>query len=551
MSEGRAPWLLPAVAVVTGCSRPAPAGGLLVTMGTDPTLESVALTRLDVEVRSPIEAGKTLREHSYAIGADTPLPATMVIQSDGDPTASVVIDVSVWEGAQPVDAREYRVEKIPTDHFAPIDISFSARCSALVHAEGETAVSTCPAESTCDPSSSPGACVSNLVVVGEDAGASSAPPTDAGEDELEAASPVDATVRDASAVDATVRDDAQSQTPQLDSGEACEAGDLRCTTASSGCSTACVPATYCFKGECVPVPPSCLGTDNTACKSYEVPGGSFYRSNDDAGYPDRSARATITGLRIDAYEVSVARFANFINAVLLGDGLPDAGAGKHAHLNGGMGLTNVSDAGPSYEPGWDPTWNASIATTQTDWDTNLSGFVSSTWYPQNPSVNADLPINTVTWYEAYAFCIWDGGFLPSEAEWNYAASGGDEQRVYPWGGADPGTMSEYAIYDCYCGGHGPGSCGAWGIIAPVGTAPRGNGKFGQSELAGSMWEWTLDAFAPYVTPCNDCVALSGDARVFRGGTFYQTAAYLAAGSRVSGPPASRFAGVGFRCARTP
>jgi sulfatase modifying factor 1 len=546
MIEGRAPWLFPAVAVVTGCSRPAPTGGLLVTMGTDLTLESVALTRLDVEVRSPIDAGRTLRDHSYAIGTDTPLPATMVIESDGDPTASVVIDVSVWKGAEPIDAREYRVEKIPTDRFAPIGIVFSARCSAFARVEGETVVSTCPTGETCDPSSSPGACASNLVVVGEDAGANS-PLSEGGDDALEAESPVDA-----SPFDATVGADAQTQPTTLpDSGEACEAGDPRCTTASPGCRTACVPATYCFKGECVPVPPSCLGTDDTACTSYEVPGGSFYRSYDDAGYPDRSAPATITGLRIDAYEVSVGRFANFINAVLLGDGLPEAGAGKHAYLNGGMGLANVSDAGSSYETGWDPTWDTTIATTQADWDSNLSGFVSSTWYPPRPAVNADLPINTVTWYEAYAFCIWDGGFLPTEAEWNYAASGGDEQRVYPWGGADPGTASEYAIYDCYYGGNGPGSCGAWGNIAPLGTPPMGDGKFGQSDLAGSMWEWTLDAFAPYVTPCNDCVALSGAARVFRGGSFYQTAAYLAAGSRVSGAPASRFDGVGFRCARTP
>jgi formylglycine-generating enzyme required for sulfatase activity len=41
---------------------------------------------------------------------------------------------------------------------------------------------------------------------------------------------------------------------------------------------------------------------------------------------------------------------------------------------------------------------------------------------------------------------WDGGFLPSEAEWESAASGGSEQRAYPWGNAPPGMGNQYAIY---------------------------------------------------------------------------------------------------------
>jgi formylglycine-generating enzyme required for sulfatase activity len=46
-----------------------------------------------------------------------------------------------------------------------------------------------------------------------------------------------------------------------------------------------------------------------------------------------------------------------------------------------------------------------------------------------------LPIICVNWCEAYAFCIWDGGFLQSETEWKYAASGGSKQRECPSHGA--------------------------------------------------------------------------------------------------------------------
>lgn len=52
------------------------------------------------------------------------------------------------------------------------------------------------------------------------------------------------------------------------------------------------------------------------------------------------------------------------------------------------------------------------------------------WDAFSPTQN--YPINCVNWYEAYAFCIWDGGFLPTVAEWNYAAVGGSEYRFFPW-----------------------------------------------------------------------------------------------------------------------
>jgi|SRR5580704_4705762 sulfatase modifying factor 1 len=113
--------------------------------------------------------------------------------------------------------------------------------------------------------------------------------------------------------------------------------------------------------------------------------------------------------------------------------MPAAGSGKHAHLNGGRGLRSAADP-TSYEPGWGPSDDANVSPT----DAHLSSCSpAATWTP-SPSGSENLPINCVDWAEAYAFCIWDGGFLPSDAEWEYAAAGGSEQREYPWGSALPG-----------------------------------------------------------------------------------------------------------------
>jgi formylglycine-generating enzyme required for sulfatase activity len=176
-----------------------------------------------------------------------------------------------------------------------------------------------------------------------------------------------------------------------------------------------------------------------------------------------------------------------------------------------------------------------------------------------------LPIDCVNWYEAYAFCIWDGGFLPSEAEWEYAAAGGKQQREYPWGSTDPGTNSQYAIYGCYYPNGSATPVGDAGVvcsglssIAPVGTAALGAGLWGQLDLAGNLWEWNLDWYATYVDPCADCACLTlangctafyGNSRVSRGGVFDD--AIFFPPDRTGGIPAARYGGTGFRCARTP
>jgi formylglycine-generating enzyme required for sulfatase activity len=162
----------------------------------------------------------------------------------------------------------------------------------------------------------------------------------------------------------------------------------------------------------------------------------------------------------------------------------------------------------------------------------------------------------VNWYEAYAFCIWDGGFLPSEAEWEYAAAGGDQQREYPWGSTDPGTGNQYAIYDCLYPS-GSAKCTGVANVAPVGTAVKGAGRWGQLDMAGNVGEWILDWYAPYVNPCADCATTvvasctaNCGSRGDKGGIYLSTL-FSPANHWPGGAPEWRGYWLGFRCARNP
>jgi formylglycine-generating enzyme required for sulfatase activity len=230
------------------------------------------------------------------------------------------------------------------------------------------------------------------------------------------------------------------------------------------------------------------------------------------------------------------------------------------HLNGGLGLVDVGaspDAGTVYETGWDALWSSStkVAPSTVNLTSKCNDPTGATWTATAGS-NETLPVNCVNWYEAYAFCIWDGGFLPSEAEWEYAAAGGSQEREYPWGSTAPGTSCpgagcQYAIYGCYYPS-GSGSCSGVTNIAPVGTATLGGGLWGQLDLGGEMFEWNLDWSNSYIDPCTDCAYLSLAAdRALRGGEFYSAALYLLSSHRYQATPTDRLYGGGFRCARTP
>jgi formylglycine-generating enzyme required for sulfatase activity len=291
----------------------------------------------------------------------------------------------------------------------------------------------------------------------------------------------------------------------------------------------------------------------------EVTGGTYYRTYNtgnstsslpDGRWPDLADPATVSSFRLDKYLVTVGRFRRFVNAWNGGAGyMPAAGSGKHTYLNSGKGLNAT---GGGHEPGWVATDDSNIAPT----NANLACDPEYNTWTDTAGSQENLPINCVNWWESYAFCIWDGGFLPSEAEWEYAAAGGNQQREYPWGStapgtACPGTGCEYAIYNCKYP-NGSGTCTGVVNAAPVGTATLGVGLWGQLDLAGNVSEWNLDQYNTYVDPCTDCANFAGDSgQVIRSGGFNLISLYLLSPYRGANSPSSRFNSLGFRCSRAP
>jgi alkaline phosphatase len=110
------------------------------------------------------------------------------------------------------------------------------------------------------------------------------------------------------------------------------------------------------------------------------------------------------------------------------------------------------------------------------------------------------PINCIDWFQADAYCRWQGGRLPSEAQWEKAARGIDG-RKYPWGDlAFPQAGPVANIGDAEAKRHDPelevaeGYEDGFHLTAPVGSFPAGASPYGVLDMIGNVWEWTADHY---------------------------------------------------------
>jgi iron(II)-dependent oxidoreductase len=172
-------------------------------------------------------------------------------------------------------------------------------------------------------------------------------------------------------------------------------------------------------------------------------------------------------------------------------------------------------------------------------------------FDQWRSLEPDLPVIHVNWFEADAYCHWAKRRLPTEAEWEMAASCepatdgrgiAERKRLYPWGDQPP--TPDRANLDWRAGGR-----------VSVHALPAGDSAFGVRQMLGNVWEWTSTWLNPYPGfvpgPYKEYSApWFGDHRVLRGGCWATRSRLIRNGYRNFYKPDRRDVWAGFRtCAR--
>ncbi|MFD2670317.1 formylglycine-generating enzyme family protein [Marinicrinis sediminis] len=165
----------------------------------------------------------------------------------------------------------------------------------------------------------------------------------------------------------------------------------------------------------------------------------------------------------------------------------------------------------------------------------------------------DHPVVHISWNDAAAFCAWSGTRLPTEAEWEYAARGGLEQKTYPWGDLlKPDKHHRCNIWQGKFPTVNHASDGYVGTAPVDAYEPNGYGLY---NMAGNVWEWCADWFTPrYHTDTageNPFADQPSGRRSMRGGSFLCHRSYCnryRVAARSSNTPDSSTSNCGFRVA---
>jgi formylglycine-generating enzyme required for sulfatase activity len=262
---------------------------------------------------------------------------------------------------------------------------------------------------------------------------------------------------------------------------------------------------------------------------------------------------------MDRDVVTNAQFAAFVQAtgyVTVAERTPDIAA-IMAQLPPGTPAppAEVLQAGA---PVFTPT---GTAVDLRDWSRWWRFVPGANWrHPNGPDSSIDgkesHPVVQIAWDDAVAYATWLGRRLPTEAEWEFAARGGMEQREHVWGNAPVNSAHPQAhIYEGTFPTHAA-------TTRPVGSFPPN--AYGVRDMSGNVWQWTLDWYNPdeYQTRAGGVVnnprgpanaAQLGPTRTMRGGSFLCSDSYCRGyrvSARNSGAPDTGGPHIGFRTVMT-